>query len=463
MFLRTFDRNLREFKTRHAPGGANHREFMKSITTQELRPQDLYRLPWSLTDNVLSWLEPTKRCNLYCEGCYSRNDPDSDKSLEEIRNDLQTFVRLRNVDSISIAGGDPLVHPQIADIVRMIRQEFGLKAVINTNGLALTDTLLDQLIQAGVSGFTFHIDSGQVRPGWKKKNEVELCELRLRLARMVSAAGDISVAFNATIYPETKQYIPYLTEWAAQHISIVSSMVFILFRTTREDQFDYFAGDQKIKLDDLVYHDSSKNPRPVVAEEAIELIRRGDPSFSPSAYLGGTSDPESFKWVIGTRFGTRDRIYGHLGPRAMEAIQVGHHALFGRYLGYSKPSLLRQGKATALGFSAIDKGCRKTLAQLAKQTAKSPREALAPLYMQSILVIQPIDHMSDGRSNMCDGCPDMTVHDGKLVWSCRLDECKQYGTFLHAVPKPKDFIQLSRKPDTSQGASQPAAACAVES
>jgi organic radical activating enzyme len=430
----------------------------RPASTQELRPQDLYRLPWSLTDNVLSWLEPTKRCNLYCEGCYSRNDPDSDKSLDEIRRDLETFVRLRNVDSISIAGGDPLVHPQIAEIVRMIRKDFGLKAVVNTNGLALNDTLLDQLVEAGISGFTFHIDSGQVRPGWKKKNEVELCELRLRLARMVAAAGDISVAFNATIYPSTKQYIPHLVTWAAQHISIVHSMVFILFRTTQEDRFHYFAGDRRIKMDELVYHDSQANPEPVMAEEALSLIRQGDPQFQPSAYLGGTADPESFKWVIGTRFGTRERIYGHLGPRAMEAIQVGHHALLGRYLGYSKPSLLRQGKSAALAFSSIDSGCRRTLAELAKEYSSHPREALSPLHMQSLLVIQPIDTMEDGRSNMCDGCPDMTIHDGKLVWSCRLDECKQYGTFLHAVPKAKDVIQLRKKdPDSSVSQGSPSA------
>ena len=29
----------------------------------------LYRLPWSLTDNVIAWLEPTKECNIHCEGC----------------------------------------------------------------------------------------------------------------------------------------------------------------------------------------------------------------------------------------------------------------------------------------------------------------------------------------------------------------------------------------------------------
>lgn len=414
--------------------------------TQDLHPQDLYRLPWSLTDNVLSWLEPTKRCNLYCEGCYSRNDKDSDKSLAEIREDLNTFVRLRNVDSISIAGGDPLVHPEIVEVVRMIRQEFGLKAVVNTNGLALTDTLLDQLVEAGISGFTFHIDSGQVRPGWKKKNELELCELRLRLARMVAAAGDISVAFNATIYPHTKHYIPDLVTWAEEHISIVSSMVFILFRTTREDQFDYFAGGEKVQLEELVYHDAEKNPEPLQAAEAIDLIRKADPSYAPSAYLGGTTDPDSFKWLIGTRFGTPGKTLGYLGPRAMEAIQVGHHALTGKYLGYSRPSLLAQGKATAMAFAPLDAGCRKVAGRVAAQAVTKPSSITQPVHMQSILIIQPIDNLADGRANMCDGCPDMTVLDGKLVWSCRLDECKQYGQFLTAVPKNQGLIQLTKNP-----------------
>jgi len=46
-----------------------------------------------------------------------------------------------------------------------------------------------------------------------------------------------------------------------------------------------------------------------------------------------------------------------------------------------------------------------------------------------------VDMMADGRANMCDGCPDMTVHNGQLYWSCRLEEIKTYGCFVHAVPK----------------------------
>ena len=30
---------------------------------------DLYRLPWTLADNAISWLEPTAICNLACDGC----------------------------------------------------------------------------------------------------------------------------------------------------------------------------------------------------------------------------------------------------------------------------------------------------------------------------------------------------------------------------------------------------------
>jgi hypothetical protein len=43
--------------------------------------------------------------------------------------------------------------------------------------------------------------------------------------------------------------------------------------------------------------------------------------------------------------------------------------------------------------------------------------------------------MEDGRDNMCDGCPDMTLHEGKLVWSCRLEEWREFGQPLTAVKK----------------------------
>src|SRR5713226_200513 len=87
----------------------------------------LYRLPWSFSDNVIAWLEPTAKCNLACEGCYRAN-LDQHKTLEQVRADLETFKRYRNFDGVSIAGGDPLTHPEVAEIVRMVARD-GYKPV----------------------------------------------------------------------------------------------------------------------------------------------------------------------------------------------------------------------------------------------------------------------------------------------------------------------------------------------
>ncbi|MBI4056559.1 MAG: radical SAM protein, partial [Elusimicrobia bacterium] len=146
--------------------------------------RNLYRLPWSFTDNIISWLEPTKKCNIYCEGCYSANNPVGHKSLEQVREDLATFLKYRNTDAVSIAGGDPLTHPKVVEVVRMVADR-ELKPILNTNGFALTPELLGELKAAGLKGITFHIDSLQRRPGWTGKSETELNELRLHFAEMV--------------------------------------------------------------------------------------------------------------------------------------------------------------------------------------------------------------------------------------------------------------------------------------
>lgn len=400
-----------------------------------MNPTNYYRLPWTLNDNVLSWLEPTKKCNIYCEGCYSTNEHNSHKTLDQVRADLDVFVANRRMDSVSIAGGDPLTHPGIVDIVRTIKHDYKLKPVLNTNGFAMTPELLRELKAAGLHGVTFHIDASQGRPGWKNKTNLELNELRLQMAKMVADEGGISCAFNATVFRDNVHEVPAMIRWAQEHIDVVHSMVFILFRTARSDEFDYYAATRKVGVDEMVYYDQEKNPKPLTTPEVFEVIRQHEPDFDASAYLGGTKDPHTFKWTLVTRIGSADQIYGYVGPRFMELVQTGHHMLRGRYLAYSHPWLLTQGRSTLALFAGLDDGVRKGAKKWVKALARNPAKLAERLHVQSIAFIQPIDMLDDGEANMCDGCPDMTVHEGKLVWSCRLDELKRHGTFLTCVPK----------------------------
>jgi uncharacterized protein (DUF952 family) len=396
--------------------------------------RELYRLPWSLPDNAIAWLEPTKKCNLACFGCYRENDPRGHKTLEEVRHDLDVFQRFRTVDGVSIAGGDPLVHPEIVEIVRMVARD-GLKPIINTNGLALTEALLGELKQAGVAGFTFHIDSKQGRPRWKDSNEIELCELRQHFAEMVARAGGIGCSFNATVYEDTLQYVPDIVQWAQNNIDTVNTVVFIAFRAgVVGGEFDHYVKGEKVDFGAVPYSTDDQTPHEIQSTDIVAEIRTRFPDFAPAAYLNGTEELDSFKWLLTGRLGTKERIYGYVGPRSMELAQTFHHLATGRYLAYTAPRTLARGKLMLL-LASLDPQLRPVARRWLAAGGERPRRLLEKLRFQSVMIIQPADVYEDGRQNMCDGCPDMTVWNDRLVWSCRLEEPERFGDFVQMVPK----------------------------
>jgi organic radical activating enzyme len=398
-----------------------------------IRNDQLYRLPWTFADNAISWLEPTAQCNLYCDGCYRENSNNSHKPVDEIKKELDLFKELRRTDGVSIAGGDPLLHPQIFDIVKEIVLR-KMKPIINTNGLALTKDFLKKLKDAGVFGFTFHIDSKQGRPHWKNKTEIELNELRLQYAELLAEEGNISCSFNATVYEDTLKYVPDLVRWAGEHIDIVQVMVFIAYRhVVPQLQFDWYIGGNKIDRNILHYSTTDEKKVDILSTDMVAEVRKYFPEFTPSGFLNGTEKPDSYKWLFAERVGTNKKILGYLGPKFLELIQTQYHLWKGTYLAYASPNFTKLGKTIFL-FSFLDKGARKAAINYTTSVFKNPLNLFRKMHYQTILMIQPVDFLQDGRQNMCDGCPDITVWKDKLVWSCRLEELKEFGSFARTVP-----------------------------
>lgn len=401
--------------------------------SQQLNHSELYRLPWTLPDNAINWLEPTSACNLYCDGCYRKNDPNSHKPLEQIRRELDTFKKLRKTDGVSIAGGDPLTHPQIERIVEMIARD-GQKPIINTNGLLLTKEKLRALKDAGVEGFTFHIDSKQQRPHMKGKTELELNDLRLKYARMLAEVGGISCAFNATVYEDTLHYVPEIVAWGQEHIDIVNILVFIAYRAAPVKKgYEYFVGGNKIDMTPIAYAIDEERKISIMSTDIVKTIRTRYPDFQPSAYLNGTERPDHFKWLLTMRIGTKEKIYGYAGPKFMELAQTLHHLKNGCYLAYTKPEVLGRGKSMLL-LSPLDRGLHRTAAAYLRDAVRSPKLFFKKLHLQSVMIIQPADFMPSGALSMCDGCPDITVWNDQLVWSCRMEELMNFGDWIRAVP-----------------------------
>ncbi len=406
------------------------------VSSRQLNPLNYYRLPWNMADNAITWLEPTTKCNMSCEGCYRENDPQGDRPLEDVIRELEQIKKIRRTGGISIAGGEPLIYPHIVELVRYVAAQ-GWKPIIISNGMCLTPELVRALRKAGLVAFTVHVDSHQQRPEWAGKNETELNELRLHLAKIIHDAGKgrISCGFNATIYPDTLKDIPMLTRWCQEHMDLVHTMVYILFRQARvEPQFDYFVDGRPMDPAEAAHlRYLPENPaahRDIMSQEVVDLIREVAPQYEPCAFLNSNQDPMAVKWLLGVRAGGPDEILGYMDGRFVEMVQMLHHLIFGTYMAYSRPGLTKITQAL-FPLALINKGMFNVL----RNWLKRPSRWLKRVHMQSMMIIQPPDILKDGRQAMCDGCPDSMYYGGRMIWKCRLDEIQKFGDFIQCFPK----------------------------
>ena len=398
-----------------------------------LDKRNLYRLPWSKNDNPIAWLEVTDICNLHCEGCY-RQRLTGHKPLEQVKEEVLFFKRWRNPDNVSIAGGEPLVHPEIVEIVAFIAEN-GIKPVILTNAAKLTPELLRELKQAGLAGFTLHIDSHQGRPEWQGKTEAEHNELREYYARMIAAQRGLIAIFNSTVYPSTFHEILDVVRWGRANLDKVDGLVFITYRTfDTEASVGIDASGEQVDASRLSYSTRGFDEKFVTGPEVYQLIKENVPEYEPSCYLGGTIRHDSYKWLIGVMVGSKNGIYGSAGAKTMELAQAGHHLLYGTY-----PAYVPQIKAAPLLFllAPWDRGVRQVVKNRLADVLRHPGRLLDRIHVQSIGIIQAPDAQPNGQADMCDSCPDMTVWNGTLINSCRMDEYRLFSGMLSVAEKAK--------------------------
>lgn len=391
-----------------------------------------------MSDNAMTWLEPTRQCNITCDACFVENSANTHKSLEQLREELETMDRLRKCDAMLVAGGEPLVHPDIVAIVRLVKS-MGMKPVVITNGVDLDRPLAQELKRAGAFGFTLHVDSHQSRPGWQGKNEADLNELRQHFADLLHDIGGLCCAFNTTIFPDTLDSIPDIVRWTVAHGDRVHIMTLICVRMGEvSSHFDYYAGGRRIDLAQMPYI-SRVEYRKLTTADISRKIAEVLPNLRFCAYLGGTVLPQSLKWVIGTHLVSGDEPIGCLGARSMEFIQNGSHLLRGRFLAYSSPSEARRGKLCLL-LAALDPEIRKALRRYLRLVVSNPLRLVRPVYIQNISVVQPVDVQENGEQDTCDGCPNKTIWNGALVSACRLEEYRYFGGPVSSRPKSQSAV-----------------------
>lgn len=395
-----------------------------------VRRERLYKFPWSKTDNPGGWVEVTDECNLSCPGCY-RHRLEGHRELSLIKDDIVACQRLTNCDRMGIAGGEPLIYPEIVEVVDYIAR-LGMKPMLLTNGENLSWELGRALKAAGLAKFHFHVDSGMPRPGWTGKTEAEMNALRQKYADLCWELGGVQCGFNITVFPRTLPDVPAVIEWARANMPKVHHLSLVAFRAIPLDgTYEFYAGGRKVDLRVLQHSVTDQGTIGLTSLDIFETVRGHFGGFVPCAYLGGTSDPESYKFLVCVQVGSRSGFDGFLGAKTVEITQTAHHLWTGRYFDFLRlPAAGR--RLFVLGL--FDRELRRTIVRYLAGVVRRPARLLEPVYVQSVSFQQPNEILGN-EANMCDGCMNAMIFRGRLIPSCRLDEYRLFGEALRAVRK----------------------------
>ena len=75
---------------------------------------------------------------------------------------------------------------------------------------------------------------------------------------------------------------------------------------------------------------------------------------------------------------------------------------------------------------------------------RNPLSVFEKVSLQNIIVMQPLDYLPNGEQDECDGCPNKTYWNGRLVSECRKEDYLLYGRPLTTVRK-KSCAVLTEK------------------
>ncbi|MFB3813121.1 MAG: radical SAM protein [Terriglobales bacterium] len=126
---------------------------------------------------VLAHLVAIRRCNLACAYCNEYDKVSSPVPLGILLGRVDRLAELATT-VITISGGEPLLHPQLDDVIRHVRARGIISGTI-TNGYLLTAERIRRLNRAGLDHLQISIDN--VMPDEVSKKSLKVLDHKLEL------------------------------------------------------------------------------------------------------------------------------------------------------------------------------------------------------------------------------------------------------------------------------------------
>ena len=146
----------------------------------------------STSHPYMAHIVPMRRCNLACTYCNEFDDVSNPVDIDEMRRRIDHLGRL-GTSVITISGGEPLLHPDLDDVIRQIRKTGAIAGMI-TNGYMLMPDRIERLNKAGLDHMQISIDN--VMPDAVSKKSLKVLEAKLR---MLAEHADFHVNINSVV------------------------------------------------------------------------------------------------------------------------------------------------------------------------------------------------------------------------------------------------------------------------
>jgi MoaA/NifB/PqqE/SkfB family radical SAM enzyme len=154
--------------------------------------REVVRAMVSTEHPLLAHIIPIRRCNLACEYCNEYDDFSKPVPTQSMFQRVDKLGEL-GTSVITISGGEPLLHPELDEIIRRIRKN-GIIAGLITNGYLLTAERIEKLNRAGLEWLQISIDN--VTPDEVSKKSLKVLDKKLQL---LAEYADFHVNINSVV------------------------------------------------------------------------------------------------------------------------------------------------------------------------------------------------------------------------------------------------------------------------
>ncbi len=159
---------------------ATRTKIRRRLRSLRTRARELRGVIWGLLSTrhpLLVHIIPIRRCNLACTYCNEFDDFSKPVPLDEMKRRLDLLAGMGS-SVVTISGGEPLLHPDLDDIIVHMRK-CGMLSGLITNGYLLTAERIERLNRAGLEYLQISIDNA--KPDEVSMKSLKVLDQKLKL------------------------------------------------------------------------------------------------------------------------------------------------------------------------------------------------------------------------------------------------------------------------------------------